>query len=96
MALSDVLNWTKTRGTTRRAPNRGHQERFPTHTRVILPDGRIMFTRVADLAAAKDLLAAQRAAERRLAARREAGILDQAVRVAYAPVEDGTRQDAAR
>lgn len=44
-------------------------ERYPTHTRVVLPDGQLMNVRNASLAAAKDLLAAQRAAERRLAER---------------------------
>lgn len=41
-------------------------DRYPTHTRVVLPDGQLMNVRNASLAAAKDLLAAQRAAERRL------------------------------
>ena len=44
-------------------------QRYPTHTRVILPGGQLMNVRNASLAAAKDLLAAQRAAERRLAER---------------------------
>lgn len=45
-------------------------ERYPTHSCVVLPDGQLMYVRHADLAAAKDLLAAQRAAERRTRAER--------------------------
>lgn len=41
-------------------------EHYPTHARVILPDGQLMYLRTASLAAAKDLLAAQRAVERRM------------------------------
>jgi hypothetical protein len=44
-------------------------ERYPTHTRVVLPNGQLMNVRNASLAAAKDLLAAQRAAEQRMAGR---------------------------
>ena len=40
-------------------------ERYPTHSLVVLPDGQLMYVRRASLTAAKDLLAAQRAAERR-------------------------------
>jgi hypothetical protein len=60
--------WSKLTGRT--VKNRGQLEDFPTHSRVVLPDGDIMLVRNASLTAAKDLLAAQRAAERKLAAHR--------------------------
>jgi hypothetical protein len=41
-------------------------EHYPTHAHVILPDGQLMYLRTASLAAAKDLLAAERAIERRM------------------------------
>ncbi|HEX8997439.1 MAG TPA: hypothetical protein VF812_15535 [Ktedonobacterales bacterium] len=53
---------------------RGGAERYPTHARVVLPDDQLMTVRHASLAAAKDLLAAQRAAERRMAAARSARV----------------------
>ncbi len=56
-------------------------ERFPTHSRVVLPDGQIMLVRMASLAAAKDLLAAQRAAERRIGAQRETHLMGEVMRV---------------
>jgi len=43
-------------------------EHYPTHEHVVLPDGQLMYVRTASLAAAKDLLAAQRAVERRMQA----------------------------
>lgn len=43
-------------------------ERSATHERVILPDGQLMYVQTASLAAAKDLLAAQRAVEQRMQA----------------------------
>jgi hypothetical protein len=43
-------------------------EHYPTHAHVVLPDGQLMYLRTASLAAAKDLLAAQRAVERRMQA----------------------------
>lgn len=46
-------------------------ERYLTHATIILPDGQLMRVRNADLAAAKDALAAQRAIERRLRAEAE-------------------------
>jgi len=49
-----------------RARVSGRVEAYPTETRVVLPDGQLMLTRNASLASAKDLLAAQRAAERRI------------------------------
>ncbi|HEX8995911.1 MAG TPA: hypothetical protein VF812_07765 [Ktedonobacterales bacterium] len=51
--------------------NVGAVETYATETRVVLADGRIMHVRNASLAAAKDLLAAQRAIERRVAAQRQ-------------------------
>lgn len=50
------------------ARNRGAMAKYPTETRVVLADGQIMNVRNASLAAAKDLLAAQRAVERRMQA----------------------------
>ena len=46
----------------------GVTDPYPTHSLVVLPDGQLMYVRHASLAAAKDLLAAQRAAERRIGA----------------------------
>ena len=40
-------------------------ERYPTHTLVMLPDGQLVRVRKASLAAAKDLLTARNAIERR-------------------------------
>lgn len=60
---------------------RGGVERFPTHARVVLPDGQLMSVRHASLAAAKDLLAAQRATERRLAAERSSRLMREIERV---------------
>jgi len=69
---SGVFAWKKSKAEAERAAMKnGQVDRFPTHTRVVLPDGNIMLARVASLAAAKDVLAAQRAAERKLAAHRE-------------------------
>jgi hypothetical protein len=75
-----MFGWSKPATTTdaQRAMTSG---RYPTHTCVTLPDGQLMYVRNASLAAAKDLLAAQRAAERRLASQREARILREATEV---------------
>ncbi|HEU5343369.1 MAG TPA: hypothetical protein VFU60_03400 [Ktedonobacterales bacterium] len=54
----------------------GALERYPTHSCVVLPDGQLMYVRHADLAAAKDLLAAQRAAERRMRAEPHADLVE--------------------
>ena len=43
-------------------------EHYPTHEHVVLPDGQLMYVHTASLAAAKDLLAAQRAIEQRMQA----------------------------
>ena len=87
---SGVFTWSETQ--TERAATHGAQlERFPTHSRVVLPDGAIMLVRVASLAAAKDLLAAQRAAARRLAAQRDARILDEVGRIAQGAERETTR-----
>ncbi|HEX8995930.1 MAG TPA: hypothetical protein VF812_07860 [Ktedonobacterales bacterium] len=42
----------------------GERELLASHSPVILPDGQLMYVRNASLAAAKDLLARQRAIER--------------------------------
>ena len=55
-------------------------ESYPTHSRVVLPDGRLMYVRDASLAAAKDLLAAQRAIERRAQQERTAYLLRDTMR----------------
>ena len=69
---SGVFAWRKAQAQEQHtAKNSGLVDRYPTHSRVVLPDGNIMLVRVASLSAAKDLLAAQRAAERKLTARRE-------------------------
>ncbi len=56
-------------------------ERYPSEVRVMLPDGRLMSVRNASLTAAKDLLAAQHAAERRIAAQRQARLLREATAI---------------
>lgn len=66
---SKALSWWE-KLTDRTAKNSGRVERYPTHTLAVLPDGGIMFVRKASLTAAKELLAAERAALRKLAARR--------------------------
>ena len=55
-------------------------DKYPTHSRVVLPDGRLMYVRNASLAAAKDLLAAQRSIERRAREERTAYLLRDAAR----------------
>lgn len=50
----------------------GHMDKYPTHALVVLPDGQLMYARNASLVAAKDVLAAQRAAERRMQSARGA------------------------
>ncbi|HEX9037533.1 MAG TPA: hypothetical protein VF808_11140 [Ktedonobacterales bacterium] len=87
MAISDVFSWSKARRAAQGATNRGQMERYPTHTRVVLPDGAIMLVRVASLASAKDLLAAQRAAERKIAAR----VLGEARQAIEDVTHDGVR-----
>ncbi|HEY7848858.1 MAG TPA: hypothetical protein VIC27_02280 [Ktedonobacterales bacterium] len=57
-----------TLGTAKGAAQWGAVARYPTHSRVVLPDGQLMYVRQASLAAAKDLLAAQRSIERRMRA----------------------------
>jgi hypothetical protein len=59
----------------------GQVDRFPAHSRVVLPDGDIMLVRAASLSAAKDLLAAQRAAERRLAAYRDSRLFGEVAQI---------------
>ena len=68
--LLGVERWTVTASPS--AAYVRHAERYPTHTRVVLADGQLMNVRNASLAAAKDLLAAQRAVERRMQAERVA------------------------
>ncbi len=65
-------------GSAGRATRAGDAERYPTHARVVLPDGQLMYVRHASLAAAKDMLAAQRSIERRMQAEREASRMRQA------------------
>ena len=67
--------------TSERAQAVRTNERYPSEVCVTLPDGQLMYVRNASLAAAKDLLAAQRAAERRIAAQREARLLRQATEI---------------
>lgn len=61
--------------TTASGAQRRITERYPTHARVVLPDGQLMYVRHASLAAAKDLLAAQNAIERRTRAERESRLM---------------------
>ena len=63
---------------SQRAQTARTSERYPSEVCVTLPDGHLMYVRNASLAAAKDLLAAQRATERRLAAQREARLMREA------------------
>lgn len=67
--------------TSERAQTTRTSERYPSEVCVTLPDGKLMYVRNASLAAAKDLLAAQRAAERRIAAQREARLLREATEI---------------
>jgi hypothetical protein len=67
--------------TSQRAQATRTSERYPSEVCVTLPDGQLMYVRNASLAAAKDLLAAQHAAERRIAAQREARLLREATEV---------------
>lgn len=64
-----IFGWGKDASNARM--NRSAVDRYPTSTCVTLPDGRLMYVRKASLVAAKDLLAAQHAAERRLAQQRQ-------------------------
>lgn len=64
-----IFGWGKQVSNARM--NSSAVDRYPTSTCVTLPDGRLMYVRKASLVAAKDLLAAQRAAERRLAQLRQ-------------------------
>ncbi len=92
---SDTYAWRKAQA-EREAKNSGLVDRFPTHTRVVLPDGDIMLVRVASLAAAKDLLAAQRAVERKLAAHREARMISEIAEIVDAAEQTGKPLDGAR
>jgi len=94
---SGVFTWRKAQTQVERAAkNSGQVDRFPTHTRVVLPDGNIMLVRVASLAAAKDLLAAQRAAERKLAAQRAARVRREVTGTIEAVEQVGAPLDGAR
>ena len=87
---SGAFAWRKTKAYAERAAkDRGQLDRFPTHTRATLPDGTIMLVRVASLTAAKDLLAAQRAAERELAARRDVRALGEVAWIIERAERDG-------
>ncbi len=92
---SGVFAWRKAQA-EHTAKNSGQMESFPTHTRVVLPDGNIMLVRVASLSAAKDLLAAQRAAERKLAAQREARMMREVSGIVEAAERTETPYDGAR
>ena len=82
-----IFGWSKP--ATQAHPTHGGQiERYATATCVTLLDGQLMYVRNTSLAAAKDLLAAQRAAERRIAAQRQERLLRQAGEVA-AQARDG-------
>lgn len=59
-------------------------ERYPTHTRIVLPDGQLLYVRNASLAAAKDLLAAQNSIARRQREARLARMLSAASEAAEA------------
>ncbi len=73
-----IFGWSKPRAGER--SRRGRTvERYPTEVCVTLADGQLMYVRNASLASAKDLLAAQKAAERRLARQREEGLSRQAL-----------------
>jgi hypothetical protein len=94
---SGVFAWRKGQAQVeRRAKTNGTPERFPSHTRAILPDGSIMLVRVASLAAAKDLLAAQRAAERKLTAQREARMMREVAGIVEAVEQSGTQIEDSR
>lgn len=69
-----VFGWGKAT-TSQSAQRAGTVERYPSEVCVTLPDGQLMYVRNASLAAAKDLLAAQRAAERRIAAQRASWVM---------------------
>ncbi len=86
----NIFGWSKP-ATEAHATRAGRVERYPTSTCVTLPDGNLMYVRNASLAAAKDLLAAQRATERRLALQREERLLRQAGEV-VARAEDALRR----
>lgn len=64
-----IFGWGKDVNSARM--NRSAVDRYPTSMCVTLPDGQLMYVRKASLVAAKDLLAAQHAAERRLAQQRQ-------------------------
>lgn len=72
-----VFGWGKA-STSERAQRAGTVERYPSEVCVTLPDGQLMYVRNASLAAAKDLLAAQRAAERRIAAQHNSQVMREA------------------
>lgn len=74
-----VFGWGKP--TTSDRAQRRTVERYPSEVCVTLPDGQLMYVRNASLAAAKDLLAAQRAAARRIASQREAHVLGKATEI---------------
>ena len=94
---SGVFAWRKAQDQAEHtAKNNGLVGRYPTHTRVILPDGNIMLVRVASLTAAKDLLAAQRAAERKLTAQREARMMSEITGIVESVEQVGTPRDGAR
>ena len=92
---SDVFAWRKAQAQAERTAKKSALG-YPTHTRVILPDGDIMLVRVASLAAAKDLLAAQRAAERKLTAQREARMMSEITRIVENVEQAETPRDGAR
>ncbi len=56
----------------------GNTGKYATHSLVALPDGQLMYARNASLVAAKDVFAAQRAAERRMREARLAHLLTEA------------------
>lgn len=76
-----VFGWGKPT-TSERTQRTRTSERYPTEVCVTLPDGQLMYVRNASLAAAKDLLAAQRAAERRIVGLRESQLMREATEVA--------------
>lgn len=81
--ISGAFAWRGSKAQARRTAqaSRGQVDRFPTHTRVVLSDGDIMLVRVASLTAAKDLLAAQRAAQRELAAYRGSRLFGEVTKI---------------
>ncbi len=92
--ISDVFAWRKDHAKRgRAAKHEGSWDYFATHTQVVLSDGAIIPVRVASLTAAKDLLAAQRAAERTLARWRNSRMMREIADIVAAAERRGWRHE---